>query len=437
MKMEKITDTALRKIVGTPGETKTVTIGGGLQLWVTINQAGKTLKSWVLRYYDGNGKRQKARIGAYPELSLAKAQALAEDLKAQGKEGVNIAQERQKTRRVKVEGNIEAQEAERNTFTTMAEAWLAKMSLSWVPGHSKRQRERLQGHLYPALGNKPVNGLTMADVDAALLPLVKDGKSETAKRACDLIRNVLEYADLMEMLENSSIINKIAKYRRSIPTSPVKRHFYQEMTEEQSGALLLAIEESKLRWTKSTSVAIRLAPYVFLRASELCGAEWSEINLERAEWLIPTERMKSRREHLVPLSRQAVALFEEIKSLSFGGKFVFPSQSKPNEHISTNALIQVLRRLGYKSTREEGETFVTHAFRGLASTTLYQKLQFPGDYIEHQLAHVEPNKVKLAYNQISTRSYLEERRKMMQIYADYLDNLREQARSKAYPKATP
>ncbi len=426
--MEKITDATLRKIVGTPGETKTITIGGGLQLWVTVNQAGKTLKSWVLRYYVGNDKRQKARIGTYPDLSLAKAQALAEDLKAKAKDGINLAQERQKNQRDKMQDTLDAQEAERNTFMSVAEAWLEKKSLTWVSGHLKRQRERLQGHLYPAIGNKPVNALTMTDVDTALLPLVKDGKSETAKRACDLIRNVLEYADLMEMLDNSGIINKIAKYRRSIPASPVKRHFYQEMSVEQAGALLLALEESKHRWTKSTSVASRLAPYVFLRASELCGAEWSEINLERAEWLIPAERMKSRREHLVPLPRQALALLEEIQPLSYGGKFVFPSQSKPHEHISTNALIQVLRRLGYKSTREEGESFVTHAFRGLASTTLYQKLQYPGDYIEHQLAHVEPNKVKLAYNQINARSYLDERRKMMQEYADYLDGLRLSAR---------
>lgn len=124
--MEKITDTALRKIVGTPGETKTIAIGGGLQLWVTVNQAGKSLKSWVLRYYDASGKRQKARIGTYPELSLAKAQALAEDFKAQAKGGVNVAQERQKARRVRVEGNVEAQEAEKNTFVTVAEAWLNK-----------------------------------------------------------------------------------------------------------------------------------------------------------------------------------------------------------------------------------------------------------------------------------------------------------------------
>lgn len=409
---------------GEDGKPSIIFIGDGLQLWTSKNRAGKVTKTWVLRYYDVQGKRTKARIGKYPELSLKQAQAQAEDLKGQAKEGKNISKEQAEARRIKIEGVQANVTANENTFIRVAEMWLDKKGLSWVPGHLKRQRERLQGHLYPALGNRPVNALTMTDVDAALLSLVKDGKHETAKRACDLIRNVLEHADLMEMLGNSGIINKISTYRRSIPVSPAKRHFYQEMTAEQAGKLLLALEESKMRWTKSTSVAVRLAPYVFLRATELCGAEWSEIDLERAEWLIPADRMKSRREHLVPLSRQALELLREIQPFSAGGKFVFPSQSKPNEHITTNALIQVLRRLGYKSTREEGESFVTHAFRGLASTTLYQKLQYPGDYIEHQLAHVEPNKVKLAYNQINARSYLEERRKMMQEYADYLDRLR-------------
>lgn len=422
--MATITDLKLRKLEGIPGQTQKIAIGGGLFLWVTVNRGGKTAKTWYLRYYDAEGKRQRSKLGEYPELSLAKAQALAEDAKKTAKDGVRLSQANATRRRVKIEANQIAQEHEENTFIRVAEAWLDKKSLSWVPGHLKRQRERLQGHLYPALGNRSVNALSMTDVDTAILPLVKDGKSETAKRACDLIRNVLEHADLMEMLDNSSIIGKIAKYRRTIPASPVKRHFYQEMSEEQVAALLLALDESKARWTKTTSVASRLAPYVFLRASELCEAEWGEINLERAEWLIPAERMKSRREHLVPLSRQALALLEEVRPLSWGGKYVFPSQSKPNEPISTNALIQVLRRLGYKSTREEGESFVTHAFRGLASTTLYQKLKYPGDYIELQLAHVEPNKVKLAYNQINARSYLEERRKMMQDYADYLDKLK-------------
>jgi len=419
----KITDVYLRKLSGIAGKTQRIPVGNGLFLWVTINRGGNTAKIWYLRYYDEAGKQQRSKLGTYPELSLAQAQAQAENAKKAGKDGIRLAQVHAEARRVKIEGSQETQAAKLNTFEVVAEKWLAEKSIHWVAGHTKRQRERLQGHLFNALGNKPINEIGMADIIDAIRPLVVDGKIETAKRSCDLVRNVLEYADLLGELENSSIPGKVAKYRREIPTSPTKRNYYQEMTEDQIAALLHGIEVSKLRWTKSTSVAIRLAPYVFLRAKELAEAEWSEISLANAEWLIPARRMKERREHLVPLSHQAVELLKEIEPLSRGGKYVFPSQSKRNEPITTNALIQVLRRLGYKSTRDEGESFVTHAFRGLAATILYQKLGYSGDHIEHQLAHAETNKIKAAYNQIGVRSYLEERRKMMQDYANYLDQL--------------
>ena len=423
----KITDTYLRKLSGIAGKTQRIPIGNGLFLWVTINRGGNTAKTWYLRYYDEAGKQQRSKLGTYPELSLAQAQAQAENAKKAGKEGIRLAQAQADARRIKIEGVQKIQAAQQNTFEVIAEMWLEKKALTWVPGHLKRQKERLAGHLYHALGNKPITEITMFDIDAALSPLAKAGKSETAKRAADLVRNVMEYAETMGLLDNSAMIRRVAKYRREVPTPSGKRHLYKEMSAEEAGKLLLALEESKLRWTRQTSVAVRLAPYVILRPSELCEAEWSELNLEKAEWFIPAARMKSRRDHIVPLSRQALALFEEIKPLTGGDTYVFPSWSRKGP-ITSNALIQVFRRLGYKSTRSEGEdSFVTHGFRGLASTTLYQILKFPGDWIEHQLAHVEANKVKAAYNQIGPRSYLEERRGMMQTFADYLDSLKERS----------
>lgn len=421
--MQKITDVFLRNLKPTD-EIQKINVNDGLSLWV--RPSGK--KIWYLRYYSA-GKRQIATIGEYPALTLAKAQAAAEDLKEQAKEGLNIAKAKAEVRRIKIEGNAEASFQTQNTFESIAEMWLADRALTWVPGHLKRQRERLQGHLYLALGNKPVNSISMLDVRAALSPLVAAGKSETAKRAADLIRNVLEFADTLQMLEDGSIMGKIAKYRREVPQTTKKRHLYdREMTPADAGRLLLALDESKGRWTLQTSVAVRLAPYVILRPSELCGAEWSEINLDKGEWYVPASRMKMKRDHIVPLSRQAKVLLEEIRPLTGGNQYVFPSWSKRGP-ITTNALILVFRRLGYASTRAQGEeSFVTHGFRGLASTTLYQILKYPGDYIEHQLAHVEENKVKSAYNQLTAWSYLDERRAMLQAYADYLDGLRERAR---------
>ena len=429
-KTVKITDAYLRKLVGVPGETQRVAIGSGLSLWVTIDRGGKTARTWYLRYYDADGKQQRSKLGEYPELSLAQAQAQAEAAKKQGKEGIRLAQAQAEKRRILIEGNQEAQAANENTFEAVAESWLKKKALTWVPGHLKRQRERLEGHLYHALGNKPVDQITMRDVDAALSVLAEAGKSETAKRAADLIRNVLEHADTLEMLENSSIINKITKYRREVPQTTRKRHLYdKEMTPEQAGELLLKLEESKGRWTLQTSVAVRLAPYVILRPSELCEGEWAEIDFDKEEWAIPGARMKMGRDHIVPLPRQAVELLREIHKATSGNRFIFPSWGKRGP-VTTNALIRVFRSLGYKSTRQGGESFVTHGFRGLASTTLYQVLKYPGDYIEHQLAHVEENKVKAAYNQLTARSYIDERRTMLQAYADYLDALREKAASK-------
>lgn len=154
----------------------------------------------------------------------------------------------------------------------------------------------------------------MLDVDSALAPLAQAGKSETAKRAADLIRNVMEHADTLQMLENGAITAKIAKYRREVPQTTKKRHLYdKEMPPEDAGRLLYLLDESKQRWTIQTAVAIKLAPYVLLRPSELCEGEWGEINLERAEWYIPASRMKMGRDHIVPLSTQALTLLEEIK----------------------------------------------------------------------------------------------------------------------------
>lgn len=425
---QKITDAFLRNLRPTE-EIQKINVAEGLSLWV--RPSGK--KIWYLRYYT-DGKRQIATIGSYPTLTLAKAQAAAEDLKQKARiEGVNLGQEAKRVRRVKIEEAQEEQRKEGSTFRAVAESWLEKKSTVWVKGHLKRRREKLEGYLYHSIGNKVVSQITMADIDAIIRPYIKDGKIETAKRTCDLIRNVMEHAELMELIDNSLIPVKIARYRKEIPTPP-RKNFYQEMSPAQIGTLLQAIHASEMRWTKATASALKLAPYVFLRATELCEAKWSEIDLEKGEWLIPAERMKARREHLVPLSRQAIEILQDIKTFTGSSEYVFPSQAKPWRPITTSALLVALRRLGYGTTRgkgrtEEKEAFCTHAFRGIASSSLYQVLKYPGDYIEHQLAHVEDNKVKAAYNQISARSYLEERREMMQRYADYLDSLRAQAKN--------
>ena len=425
--MAKITDVLLRNLKGIPGSIHMERCGGGLELWVSINQAGKTAKKWVLRYYGADGKRRKARIGDYPALTLAKAQSLAEDMKAKAKsEGVNIAQENAQKKRVLVE-TIQGQ----RTFQTVADAWLDKKMPEWDDAHGKRQRERLVGNIFPVFGSLPLNAITMEEIDNALKVVIARGAKESAQRICTILKSIFEYADTMGYLENPIIINRLVRYRKDMPQPDRKRHLYKEMTEHEIGSLMLALENYRHRGTLQTSTALRLAPYVMLRPIEICEAEWENINLEDAEWCIPAAKMKMERDHIVPLPTQAITILHEARQLSRNNQFVFPSPRKNDAPISTGSLLQALRRIGYASNRQEGDQFCTHGFRGMASTTLNQAAPFQHlkrDWIEFQLAHAEEDKIRAAYNALTPRSYFDERRQMVQSYADYLDGLKEKVK---------
>lgn len=415
----------IRNAKAVKGEILVTRCGAGLEMWVSINQSGKTLKKWVLRYTDAAGKRQKVRIGSYPEMTLAKAQAAAEDLKEKAKTGHNLAKENAREKRTPKTPR---------TFEGVATAWLNKKTPEWDDAHAKRQKERLVGNIFPAFGDVDINAVTMEHIDHALAVVIERGARETAQRICSIIVNVFEYADLMGFMENPVIINRLTRYRKEMPKPTTKRHLYKDMSEGEIGALLLALDQFKRRWTLQTSVALRLAPYVMLRPIEICEAEWDEININTAEWCIPAARMKMSRDHIVPLPRQAVELLLEIRPFSGANKYVFPSPRKHNAPISTASLLQAIRRIGYASTKEEGNSFCTHGFRGMGSTTLNQHPRFQHlkhDWIEFQLAHAQRDKIRAAYNILTPRSYFEERRVMVQEYADFLDTLREKARQAA------
>ena len=409
----------IRNMKGVKGEIQVIRCGAALEMWVSVNQSDKTLKKWVLRYTDAAGKRQKVRIGTYPELSLAKARADAEELKEKAKTGLNVAKEKAREKR--------PQAQTLRTFEGVATAWLNKKTPEWDDAHAKRQKERLVGNIFPSFGEVDMNAVTMEHIDNALAVIIERGARETAQRICSIIINVFEYADLMGFMENPVIINRLARYRKEMPKPTTKRHLYKDMSENEIGALLKALDEFRGRWTLQTSVALRLAPYVMLRPIEICEAEWEEIDINAAEWRIPAARMKMTRDHIVPLPTQAIELILEIRPFSGANRYVFPSPRKHNAPISTASLLQAIRRIGYASTNEEGTSFCTHGFRGMASTTLNQNPRFQHlkhDWIEFQLAHAQRDKIRAAYNILAPRSYIDERRAMVQDYADYLDELK-------------
>lgn len=427
-------DLLIRHEKGKKGEIKVIGCGDGLEMWVSLTRAGATQKKWVVRYYDLFLKRQKVRLGSYKEMSLVTAQAAAEFLKTKTKEGMDIKEVLPLLQAIFIRG-VDPVTAIKETslnpprrFSEVAQEWLDKKWPEWDEAHAKRQKERLVGNIFPAFGDVDINKVTMKQIDDALKMIIKRGAVETAQRVCSIITNIFEYSDMMGYLDEPIIINRLQRYRKEMPKPISKRHLYKEMSESEIGLLMSRLDESKGRWTMQTSAALRLAPYVMLRPLEICEAEWSEINIEEAEWRIPAERMKMSREHIVPLSQQAIEILLEIRPYTGANKYVFPSPRNHKSPITTGALLNAIRRIGYASTKEEGNSFCTHGFRGMASTSLNQHPIFRDlkeDWIEFQLAHVQKDRIRAAYNILNPRSYLEERREMIQRYADYLDALRE------------
>lgn len=408
--MQKITDAYLRNIKGAE-KVREVFVDECLYLKVSLRKDGKTKKKWLLRYSDGNGRQTRYTFGEYPEMGLADARVKSIELLKKAKQGLTLAEQAK-------------QKKSGSTFGDLAGEWLEKKKESWVAGHTLRQKERI-GAVNRVFGMKDIAEVSMDDIIASIGQKTAAGALETARRTLSLIRQVLEYADTLGRLEDNRILTRIDSFRKTLVAPRKERHLYQELTDEEIGRLLADIEIESTKLKVETCYALKLAPYLMVRPKELCGARWNEIDLEKAEWVIPAERMKMGREHIVPLPAQAVELLKELKPVTGNGEFLFPSYSKSRDHIGTEALIRAFRRMGYASYRQkEGTFFTTHGFRGMASTLLYQKLQYPGHLIELQLAHVDENKVRAAYNRIHSRSWLDERREMLQAYADFIENLK-------------
>ena len=260
----------------------------------------------------------------------------------------------------------------------------------------------------PHIGSRAIHKITPADVLAALRPIEARGKHETAHRTKQYVGQIFRYAVATSRAERDTT----ADLRGALTPATTKNH--AAVTDPAAiGALLRAIDS--YRGQPVTHAALKLAPLVFVRPGELRQAEWSEINVDAAEWRIPGERMKMGELHIVPLATQAIEILRGMLSLTGTGRFAFPSLRTNDRPMSENTINAALRRLGYST-----DEMTAHGFRAMASTCLNEQGWHP-DLIELQLAHAERNKVRAAYNR-ATR--LAERKAMMQVWADYLDKLR-------------
>lgn len=364
---------------------------GGLCLEVT--PAGGKLWRW--RYYY-NSKPQMLALGRYPSVSLAEARDKRDEARKQQQIGKHPTREKkaEKLRRI-AEGE--------NTFERVAKQWLAVKEKELKAKYHKQCNTRLQQYVFPAIGALPITEITIPDVVRVVEKTGQRGTVETAKRVKQMISQIFRYAAQRGLC----LHNPASDLRDILPTVREKHHACIHPKELPD--LMKAIQAYS--GDHLTIAAMKLLALTFVRTSELIGTRWSEINWANSEWHIPAERMKMKRPHIVPLSRQAIDILQTLQSVTGHRDHIFHSGASKSKHISNGVILMALRRMGYQN-RMTG-----HGFRSLASTILNEKGYQP-DVIERQLAHEDSDKIRAAYNRAE---YLSERKKMMQAYADLLD----------------
>jgi integrase len=363
-------------------------------LFMLVTPSGGRL--WRLRYRHG-GVEKLLAIGAYPDVSLKRAREKRDDARKLLADGIDPSAKRRAEKEQQV-----------NTFEAVAREWLVLQEKSLDESTLTRERSRLQNFVFPHLGNRPIAQITPPELLAVLRRIESRGTNDTAHRTRSICSRVFRYAVATGRAECDCTVD----LRGALPALTVG-HFAAITQPAKIGELLRAIDGYVGQ--PATHAGLKLAPYVFVRPGELRQAEWPEFDLAAAEWRIPGERMKAGEPHLVTLSTQAVDILKWLQPITAHGRYLFPSLRTPTRPISDNTLNAALRRLGYS-----GEEMTGHGFRSMASTCL-NELGWHPDLIELQLAHAERNKVRAAYNRAQR---LDERRKMMQAWGDYLDGLR-------------
>lgn len=367
-------------------------------LYLQISPSGGKLWRWKFRKAE---KEQVSALGKYPAVSLAQARKLRDEARTILESGRHPTEEKKaKKLRNAIEGG--------NTFEAITRLWMETKQKGLNKKYVKQNLDRLEQHVFPHIGALPITEITIPIVVRVIDKIADRGTIETAKRMKGLISQVFRFASTRGLCDH----NPAADLRGILPTQE-KRH-HASLPIAKVPALLHEIEARKPDFSK---YAMQLLALTFVRTSELIGAKWEEIDFARAEWHIPKERMKARRPHVVPLSRQAITLFKELHARTGEKTHVFHSPASKSKHISNGTVLMALRRMGY------GGEMTGHGWRSIASSILYEKNYKP-EAIEAQLAHQDQNEVRSAYNYKAT--YMLERKKMMQDYADILDGMKGQ-----------
>jgi integrase len=374
--------------------------GGGLCIEIAVSGS----KLWRLFYRYG-GKQKILTLGSYPLIGLAKAREERDEAKKLLLKGVDPMEAR-KAKTVAAE----------SSFETIARQWHEWKAKGLSPRYAQQIMDRLEADVFPEIGAREIDQIDPPDVLAMLRKIEDRGALEMAKRVKEHCSQIFRFAIVQPNAKAKR--DPCADLRGALrPSPPVKHHRVVRFSELPQ--LLRDVDAYHHIGEETTRIGLQLAVLTIVRTSELIEGEWSQIEVldsDQPSWVIPDKQMKiqGRDGHIVPLSWQAVTCLKELREISGRGKLMFPGE-KDGQHISNNTLLFALYRMGYRSRQ------TTHGFRRIASTLLNESKFFRSDVIEKQLAHEEKNKVRRAYN---AAEYMDERRPMMQWWADYLDALK-------------
>jgi len=392
-----LTDTFVKntKPTGRPAGDK-YRDGGGMYL--LVNGSGKY---WRMDYRFA-GKRKTMALGVYPAVSLAKARKRRDAARELLAEGVDPSTAKQDAKQATAD-------AAANTFESVARAWLGKTRAARMESTHAKVTTWLEKDVFPYIGTMPISTIGPRDVLAALRHMEGRGALDSVQRVKQICGQVFRYAVATGTAERDVTQDLKGALAKHIP-----ENFAAITDPKQAGALLRSI--FAYAGHPYTVAALKLSPLAFVRPGELRTAEWSEIDLDAAEWNIPGSKMKMKRDHLVPLSTQAVAILRNLHAITGHGKYVFPSVRTGERPMSENTINAALRGMGYAQ-----EVHSAHGFRAMARTIMDEVMGERVDLIEHQLAHAVKDANGRAYNRTS---HLPARREMMQRWADYLDKQR-------------
>ncbi len=372
----------------------------GKGLYLFLHKSGS--KYWRYKYKSPTkGKEDTLSLGVYPEITLAEAREKHQNAHKLVSEGIDPKDD------IKEKQAIRIADAN-NTFEVIAREWYAHKLPEWSDVNAEQTIKRLEKDVFPTLGNTPIKNISHKDLLELANKVKERGANELAKRIIQMSKHIFQYAIITGRAEKN-----IAEDLKGLIKPKPTKHF-ASIESKDIPKFLKDLEKYRPQLKNQTYLAVKFMMLTFVRTGEMIGAEWDEFDLDENLWLVPASRMKMKKEHIVPLSSQTIQILNDLRLLHNHPKYVFPSRVSHDKHMSNNTVLTAVKRMGYAGK------MTGHGFRSLAMSTIMERLGYRREIPDAQLAHAKRGDVAKAYERAK---YLEERVKMMQDWADYIDGL--------------